>query len=200
MSDADVSFDEAGSAVLAALAVIVVRFDTAEQATIADEADAVHQARILVRRMRSILAVFGPLFDDARVRRLRSGLAELGDELGGARDVEVRVAHAERHLDESVPREVRARLVDAERERYRRIHDELVAFLRDAGHERRQRLADFIVDPPVLGTRDRSRAGRTRATARAAVPTRAEGRKCRDGRPRVVAPVAPRGPSAPLCM
>jgi CHAD domain-containing protein len=147
VSDAEVSFDEAGSTVLAALAVIVVRFDTAEQAAIADEPDAVHQARILVRRMRSILAVFGPLFDDARVRRLRSGLAELGDELGGARDVEVRVEHAERHLDESVPQEVRARLVDSERKRYRRIHDELVAFLRDAGHERRQRLADFIVDP-----------------------------------------------------
>ena len=147
MSDADVSFDEAGSVVLAALAVIVVRFDSAEQATIADEADAVHQARILVRRMRSILAVFGPLFDDARVRRLRSGLAELGYELGGARDVEVGVEHAERHLDATVPREVRARLIDGELERYRRVHTELVAFLRDAGLERRQRLADFIVDP-----------------------------------------------------
>jgi CHAD domain-containing protein len=147
VSDEDVSFDEAGSAVLAALAVIVVRFDAAERATIGDEADAVHQARILVRRMRSILAVFGPLFDDARVRRLRSALAELGDELGSARDVEVRLEHAERHLEGTASREVRARLIDAEREQYRRLHGELVAFLNDAGDERRRRLEDFIVDP-----------------------------------------------------
>lgn len=148
MNEADVAFDEAGSVVLAALAAIVVRFDTAEHAAITDEPDAVHQARILVRRTRSLLAVFEPLFDEAQVRRLRSALEELGDELGDVRDLEVRVEHAERHLNESTPAGVRERLVEAELRRHRAAHDDLIVYLREAGQERRQLVADFIAKPP----------------------------------------------------
>jgi CHAD domain-containing protein len=157
MSEADVAFDEAGSVVLAALAAIVVRFDTAEHAAIADEADAVHQARILVRRLRSVLAVFEPLFDAGQVRRLRSALEELGDELGDVRDIEVRVEHAERHLGESTPVEVRERLVEAEQRRYRAAHDDLIVYLRHAGDERRRRVADFI-EAPLFTERATERA------------------------------------------
>lgn len=142
------TFDEAGSVVLAALAAVVDRFDAAERAAIADEPDAVHQARILVRRMRSVLAVFEPLFDETQVRRLRSALEVLGDELGGVRDIEVRVEHAERHLRESTPAYVRERLVEAELRRHRIAHDDLIVHLRGALQEPRQRIADFIAEPP----------------------------------------------------
>lgn len=163
MSGADVAFDEAGSVVLAALAAIVVRYDTAEHAAIVDAPDAVHQARILVRRMRSVLAVFEPLFDAAQVERLRSALEELGDELGEVRDLEVRIEQAEQHLGESTPAEVHERLVDAERRRHRAAHRELIAYLSEAGHARRQRVADFIATPPFS---DRANEGAATELAR----------------------------------
>ena len=119
MSNSDVAYDSAGSAVVAALTTLIARLDEAERTAVLDEPDAVHQARILVRRQRSVLRTFRPLFDRDRVDELRESLDELGDELGDVRDIEVRVEHAEHHLDDSMPREMRERLVDAERERYR---------------------------------------------------------------------------------
>ena len=96
----------AGSAVVAALTALIVRLDEAERTAVLDEPDAVHQARILVRRQRSVLRTFRPLFDRDRVDELRESLDELGDELGDVRDIEVRVEHAEHHLDEGAPREM----------------------------------------------------------------------------------------------
>lgn len=146
MSGSDVAFDDAGSAVIAALTALIVRLDEAERTAVLDEPDAVHQARILVRRLRSLLRTFRPLFDRASVDELRASLDELGDELGDVRDLEVRVEHAERHLDERAPREMHERLVDAERERYRAAHADLVKFLGAGGHG--QLLVEFVSAPP----------------------------------------------------
>ena len=146
MSKSDVSYDSAGSAVVAVLTALIARLDEAERTAVLDEPDAVHQARILVRRQRSVLRTFRPLFDRDRVDELRESLDELGDELGDVRDIEVRVEHAEHHLDESAPRAMHERLVDAERERYRAAHADLVTYLGVGGHG--QRLVEFITDPP----------------------------------------------------
>ena len=146
MSKSDVSYDSAGSAVVAVLTALIARLDEAERTAVLDEPDAVHQARILVRRQRSVLRTFRPLFDRERVDELRESLDEVGDELGGVRDIEVRVEHAEHHLDESAPREMRQRLVDAERDRYRAAHADLATYLGAGGHG--QRLVEFITEPP----------------------------------------------------
>ena len=53
-------------------------------------ADAVHQARIRVRRLRSILSVHRRAFDADEAKRLRRRLGVLGSQLGNARDLEVR--------------------------------------------------------------------------------------------------------------
>ena len=146
MSKSDVSYDSAGSAVIAMLTALIVRLDEAERTAVLDEPDAVHQARILVRRQRSVLRTFRPLFDRDRVDELRESLDELGDELGDVRDIEVRVEHAEHHLDESTPRAMHERLVDAERERYRAAHADLETYLGAGGHG--QRLVEFVTEPP----------------------------------------------------
>jgi CHAD domain-containing protein len=49
----------------------------------------VHQMRVTLRRLRSLMATFGPLFDRAVVSSLREELAWLAGELGGARDAEI---------------------------------------------------------------------------------------------------------------
>jgi len=155
MTRSEVAFDRAGSAVVSALTALIVRLDEAERTAVLDEPDAVHQARILVRRQRSVLRTFRPLFDRDRVDELRESLDELGDELGDVRDIEVRVEHAERHLDEGTPREMQERLVDAERARYRAAHADLVTYLGVGGHG--QRLVEFITEPP-FSTRAGERA------------------------------------------
>lgn len=146
MSKSDVAYDSAGTAVVSVLTALIARLDEAERTAVLDEPDSVHQARILVRRQRSVLRTFRPLFDRDRVDELRESLDELGDELGDVRDIEVRVEHAEHHLSDAVPREMHERLVDAERQRYRAAHADLVTYLRVGGHG--QRLVEFITEPP----------------------------------------------------
>ncbi|MGW9169180.1 CHAD domain-containing protein [Agromyces sp. NPDC055658] len=128
--------DAAGRAravVIAALAEYSARLSALAPAVSADEHDAVHQARVLVRRIRSVLAAYRRLFDRAEVARVRDELAGLGDELGRVRDLEVRVAQAEARLDARVPAAMRRRLVDDVRARHRRAHARLVAGLSSGG-------------------------------------------------------------------
>ncbi|GAA1811391.1 CHAD domain-containing protein [Agromyces neolithicus] len=153
MTRSDVTFDAAGSAVVAALTALIVQLDEAERAAVVDEPDAVHQARILVRRLRSVLRTFRPLFERAAVEQLRASLAEVGDALGRVRDLEVRVEHAQRHLTGDSPREMRERLVDDEQARYRAAHADLVAFLGVGGHG--QGILEFVSAPPYAGRASR---------------------------------------------
>ena len=124
--DADL---DAGTAVVTALRAIVERMRELEVDAVADEPDAVHQLRTHVRRVRSVLAAYEPVFDAAPAVVLRRRYGELGDELGVVRDIEVRVLVAERALDEASEQgllsdaaqagSARARLIDTERENYR---------------------------------------------------------------------------------
>ncbi len=147
MSRSDAAFHEAGAAVVAGLTAYAGQLGEGLQAAVADEPDAVHQARILVRRLRSALAAYRRLFDVATVRRLRSALSELGDELGEVRDVEVRMRHAEDQVDSDVPKEVRERLIHDEQKRYRSERERLVTYLADVD-DVSERLAEFLAHPP----------------------------------------------------
>lgn len=62
---------------------------TAEQALRDDAPDAVHDVRVAVRRLRSCLRVFRPMFRPDAIGRLQTDLAWLSELLGEARDVEV---------------------------------------------------------------------------------------------------------------
>jgi CHAD domain-containing protein len=59
------------------------------RATVGRGDTAVHQMRVGIRRLRSTLRTFAPLFDDSSAAPLRDELRWLGDALGGARDIEV---------------------------------------------------------------------------------------------------------------
>ena len=117
---------DAGAAILTALRAMGERMSQLEPAVLADEPDAVHQLRTNVRRLRSLLAAYGPLFDAAVATALRRRYRTFGRELGVVRDLEVRVQVAERALAEAAEEgvladaeerdEVQARLIDTERD------------------------------------------------------------------------------------
>ena len=155
--DADL---DAGTAVVTALRAIVERMRELEVDAVADEPDAVHQLRTHVRRVRSVLAAYEPVFDAAPAVVLRRRYGEFGDELGVVRDIEVRVLVAERALDEASEQgllsdaaqagSARARLIDAERENYRLAHARFVERQRlPRALARRDELEAFLADPPL---------------------------------------------------
>ncbi|MFB6608699.1 CHAD domain-containing protein [Agromyces sp. NPDC056379] len=89
---------DAGAVVLAVLRAIGDRFDELEPAAMADEPDAVHKLRTTVRRLRSVLAAYGPLFDVSKADEVSRRYRELGRRLGTVRDLEVRLLVAEEAL------------------------------------------------------------------------------------------------------
>ncbi|KRE25005.1 CHAD domain-containing protein [Agromyces sp. Soil535] len=153
---ADLADLDAGAAIVRALRAIAERLDVLEPAAVADEPDAVHQLRTHVRRLRSVLAAYRPLFDASIVHGLRQRYREVGNELGTVRDIEVRVQVAERaleELDDAPPAALaaaRARLIDAELETHRLAHARFVQRQRmPRASARRAMLAEFLDSPPV---------------------------------------------------
>jgi CHAD domain-containing protein len=71
-------------------------------------ADAVHEARVAVRRMRSDLRSFEPFLEDGWARALREEMRWLGDALGAARDADILVGRLGRDVEE-LPEEDRTR-------------------------------------------------------------------------------------------
>lgn len=143
----------AGDAVLAAIGAIAARIRELEPAARADEPDAVHQLRTHVRRLRSVLAAYRPLFDRARVEHVRRAYREFGSELGVVRDLEVRARFAEDALDgfDAATPAMRARLVDETWAEYRSTHTRLVELMEGARPEARAaELEAFCADPPVV--------------------------------------------------
>lgn len=116
--------------------------------------DAVHQARIRVRRLRSILGVYRRAFEKDESKRLRRRLSALGTRLGAVRDLEVRASALDAladdpGLDEPTMDAVAGFAADA-----RAAHAAATTTLVDHLHSRahRQLLADvvaFAADPPL---------------------------------------------------
>ncbi|WP_448004250.1 CHAD domain-containing protein [Agromyces bauzanensis] len=157
----EVTGSDAGTALVAALRAIGERLDALEPAARADEPDAVHQLRAHVRRLRSVLAAYGPLFDAAVTEGIRRRYREFGRELGTVRDIEVRVQVAERALEEASEdgsaganraalAAARARLVDAELEAHALAHARFAERQRmPRASARRMMLAEFLDAPPL---------------------------------------------------
>jgi CHAD domain-containing protein len=149
---------DAGDVVLSALRAISERLDELEPAAVADEPDAVHQLRTHVRRLRSVLAAYAPLFDASVAEALRRRYGEFGRELGTVRDLEVRIGIAERALQELAEhgREdvgsveaIRVRLVDDEVVAHRLAHSRFAELQRlPRAAARRAALAEFLADAP----------------------------------------------------
>ncbi|MFC8682092.1 CHAD domain-containing protein [Microbacterium ureisolvens] len=116
-------------------------------AALADEPDGVHQHRVRVRRLRSVLAGFEDDLDARAAQRLRVLFAQWGSELGVVRDIEVRATVAEETLAEAGiddPAVVR-RLVDSERGAYTVAHARLVDLAREPrALERDRELREFV--------------------------------------------------------
>ncbi|GLI29144.1 hypothetical protein ARHIZOSPH14_33860 [Agromyces rhizosphaerae] len=143
--------ERAGDAVMAAVGAIAARIRELEPEARADEPDAVHQLRTHVRRLRSVLAAYRPLFDEARVEHLRRAYREFGADLGVVRDLEVRVGFAEEALDgfAGETAAMRDRLVDGPRVEYGVAHARLVELMDGArAVARAAELEAFCADPP----------------------------------------------------
>jgi CHAD domain-containing protein len=129
-------------------------------AALADEPDGVHQHRVSVRRLRSVLAGFQDSLDPRSAQRLRVVFAQWGSELGVVRDIEVRAAVAEELLAEAGiddPAVVR-RLVDSEREAYALAHARLVELAQTPRAEERERELGEFVDGLIVVEPDRDAA------------------------------------------
>ena len=129
-------------------------------AALADEPDGVHQHRVRVRRLRSVLAGFEDSLDARAARRLRVAFAQWGSELGVVRDIEVRATVAEDTLvDAGIddPAVVR-RLVDAERAAYSGAHARLVDLAGGPRARDRERELREFVDALVIVDPERTAA------------------------------------------
>src|SRR5687768_5474381 len=119
-----------------------------EAPALADEPDAVHQHRVRVRRLRSVLAGFEESFDTRQTERLRVAYAEWGSQLGVVRDVEVRASVAAETLELAGIDDpaVVHRLVDSEREAYPVAHARLVELAASPRAQERGRVLRRFVD------------------------------------------------------
>jgi len=123
-----------------------------------EDPEALHQARVATRRLRSDLRTFGPLLDEDWVTSFRDELRWLGSALGRVRDVDVltlRLAATARQLPSAdrYPLRVMMTMLHSERERRRR------ALLKAVGEDRYLELLDQMVEganhPRLLPSADR---------------------------------------------
>ena len=150
---------------------LVARLMRADVLVRRDAEDSVHQMRVTVRRLRSALATFRPMFDRDRTEPLRAELQWWGLLLGDARDAEVLRDRLLDLADDEDPRLLdRGTVASAHQElarRYRDNHDRLV---QELGSTRYATLVDdlelLVTDPPfATGEVDR-KAGALRKYVR----------------------------------
>lgn len=154
--------DSAGAIVVGALRELTATLIANDPLARADAPDAVHQMRTSVRRLRSVLAVYGRLFEKSAVTDLRFELKHLGVELGRARDAEVRGARLAGELAgvaDYPTDDAQTRLVGGARRDYA---EGLVAVRGYLLSPRYYRLLDsldsFVAWPPLTSTAERPAA------------------------------------------
>jgi len=106
----------------------------------AGDAEAVHQIRIAITRLRAAVAFFAPIVVDAEWRRLKEEIAWLNGPLGAARDSDVVVEYARRKRYSAWAQRMIGGQLD---QRRMRDHRRLVRCLRSA---RTQRLVAAMAD------------------------------------------------------
>ena len=143
----------AGDVVRIALASSVARFDSNEPVLWTDrDPEAVHQARVATRRMRSDLGTLREFVDAKWAMHVRAELRWLGAELGGVRDVEVLHARLTLHAallpdaDAAAARSVIRRL-DADSTAARA--DLLVALRSPRYAQLHRALHEAVISPPL---------------------------------------------------
>ena len=113
-----------------------------------DDPEAVHQARVATRRLRSDLRTLSPLLDAAAVARWRSELSWLGGLLGGVRDLDVLEPRLAHEIDDLwSPPEASGRAADSGREA-------LLQVVRSERDVRRAVLVDVLGSARYLGLLD----------------------------------------------
>jgi len=119
-----------------------------EAAAVADEPDGVHQHRVRVRRLRSVLGGFREALDARAAERVRVAYAEWGRELGVVRDIEVRAEVAGEMLARAGidDPDVERRLIGSEQEAYAAAHQRLVELAGSPRAEERARLLRDFAD------------------------------------------------------
>jgi len=152
LQDADVVIAEpgenagVGEIVEAAFARSVRRFMVHMPAVqLGRDPEALHQARVATRRLRSDLRTFGPLLDDQWVSSLRDELRWLGGSLGTVRDIDVLTLRLETTSEQlpktdRYPLHVIMTMLEAARKRRRR------ALLEATDQERYLDLLDRMVE------------------------------------------------------
>lgn len=129
----------------------------------ADAPDAVHQFRVTVRRIRSILRSYRAHFDAASLESFDSELRWLATTMGDARDSEVmaeRIAAIVADMPEGVvPRELSDFLVGGQLSRYRSAHDSAVEGLSSPRYYRLLDSLDSLLAAPVLTDKAHTAAG-----------------------------------------
>lgn len=132
------SVADASRGALSASVIRLVRHDGPVR--VGSDPEAVHQARVATRRLRSDLRTFGSLLDQAWAEGLRDELSELADDLGRVRDADVLL---ERLRDSA------ARLENPQ------DADQVIEALRESREPDRARLLEVLDDPRYLALLER---------------------------------------------
>jgi len=129
------------------------RAETARAALVAgDDPEALHDFRVAVRRLRSLLRAFREEAGEPLGKRLRQKLAEIAADTNPGRDAEVAVAWVEELGAEAKPSErrgiewFRERLAGRRDEAYRKVEREIVADFGALAARLRERLSRYRVE------------------------------------------------------
>jgi CHAD domain-containing protein len=145
-----------------ALSASVIRLISADAAVrLDDDPEAVHAARVAVRRMRSDLRTFGSMMDPTWSAALRSELAWLGDALRDVRDLDVLLARLATRVEDLGPDDRDAGQLLLTRGGLERsaARARLLADLRSTRYRALlARLVDAAIDPRVLPDAETSSA------------------------------------------
>ena len=167
---------EAGPALLTMLAKLRDTLIRADRALREGTPDALHDARAVARRIRSVLAVYSPLFSSASTRQLRAELQQYGAVLGRARDLEVLKTRLAGQLVEEPEEYASAAAARIEAEFSSALPSALAdvaELIRSDGYlEMLRKLDAFIADPPFSRRAEKPAAAElpTHLAARLAEP------------------------------
>ena len=126
----------------------------------AGEADAVHQMRVAITRLRAAVAFFAPMTDDAVWTRLKREIAWLNAALGAVRDSDVVMDYAQRKRYRSWARRAGRQDLD---QRSLRDHHRLVRALHSQRYQRLMKAAANWIESGPWSVRSDKLAARRRA-------------------------------------
>ncbi|MGO2749615.1 MAG: CYTH and CHAD domain-containing protein [Pseudoclavibacter sp.] len=166
-----------GAAVVAALARRFGEFQANEARARTDEPDAVHQTRVAVRRLRSLLTVFADVFKKGATDELRDELRWAGRVLGEPRDAEVLAQLLAAEFDALAADETQLRVGEVQRlvmgwlgDRHDSAFSEFSAAVDSARWDALHvKVVDFLADPPLAARAELRAAGAMRRAARDAM-------------------------------